>query len=108
MRVCGEGIALSASCSEMQPTQRALHFGATGNRRLAAFEKDVLRGETAVFARAQTLSCASVRLRGSSRDAALDDRLEFARREAARLPIFAFIGLHRRHCELVVDDAANV
>ena len=31
MRVCGEGKPASGSCSEMHPTQRALHFGETGS-----------------------------------------------------------------------------
>jgi hypothetical protein len=41
------------------------------------------------------------------RDALRDDALEFARFEAARLPIFAFVRPHGRNGELVIDDACK-
>ncbi len=74
------------------------------HRRFAAFEKDVLRGEAAVLARAD----AQLRERAVARierDSPGHDAFEFARGEAARLPVLAFVGAHRGDRELVVDHA---
>ena len=107
MRVCGAGIALSASCSEMQPTQAALHFGATGIAASPRSRKTFCAVKQP-YSRAQTLSCASVPVARIGGEPRCDDRFEFARGETARLPILAFVGPHRRDRESSSTTHANV
>src|SRR6202011_4385862 len=69
-----------------------------------AFEKDVLRGEAAVVARAERelRERAVARVLGLART---QQRLELALAEVARRPVLALVGAHRGDVQLVVDDA---
>ena len=66
MRVCGEGKPASGSCSEMQPTQRALHFGETGSAASPRSRKTFCAVKQP-YSREQSATCASTRLPGSRR-----------------------------------------
>ena len=106
MRVCGDGSSASGSCSEMQPTQRALHFGETGSaasprsrKTFCAVKQPYSREQSATW---RGRDCPD-RLRSRrSRIASSSPS-----RKRARLPIFAFVGLHCGNVELVVDDAGE-
>ncbi len=72
----------------------------------APLEKDVLRGKACVVSRAECdlRQHAVLRLRAKP---PLDQRFELAALEAARLPIVALVGLHRRHVDPVVDRTSE-
>ena len=76
-RACGDGNPASSSCSEMQPMQRALHFGETG-RAASPRSRKTFCAVKQPYSREQSATCASTRFPGPARETALDRRLEFA------------------------------
>src|SRR6202012_3657029 len=73
-------------------------------RRFAALEKDVLCGKARVVARAKCDLCEHAICRPCAQ-APLDRSFELSGLETARLPVVAFVGLHRCNERSIVERA---